>query len=190
MVKKDKKKIVKKRVLKQKQKQTQIVNVNITQPVKKSRRAPTPRQQVQPAVQRIFRMNEPAPPLQSVGAVGAAVREPLKHKEDYSQLAGLGVSEEQRRRALVKQQELDMNNMERLLPKRFEDELFDATKSAMDRMEQGNAEMKMEGRGSARRGRPKQPPKTEEELAEIRRERNRRQRERRAMKKMEIKREK
>ena len=187
MVKKDKKKIVKKRVLKQKQKQTQTVIVNIAQPVRRTRKAPTPRQQVQPVVQRMFRMNEPPPPLQSVGAVGVAVREPLKHREDYSSLAGLGkITEEQRRRALVKQQELDMNNMERLLPKRFED---DDVLTSMDRMKKGNAEMKMEGRGEARRGRPKQPPKTEEELAEIRRERNRRQREKRAMKKMEIKRE-
>jgi len=178
MVKKDKKKIVKKKVLKQKQKQTQIVNVNITQPVKSSRRAPTPRQQVQPAVQRIFRMNEPAPPLQNVGAVGLNLREPLKHREDYSQLAGLGVSDEQRRIPIVKKQ--DLNDIS--IPKRFEGEKPTTT---MEKIKKGNDEMEMESRGETRRGRPKGLPKTEEELEEEKRIRNLKARERRKMRKLE-----
>ena len=187
MVKKDKVKPVKKRVVKkvvkqtQTQKQTVVVNIDTKKAPIRRRRAPTPRQQQPAGIQRFIRMNEPPQTLMNTGALGMNVREPPKNIGDYSQM-GLGERTDAQR-----QQDMIENNMKFL-----------------DKMERDNRKEPIDlGRETesdkattlpskiipSPRGRPR-IIKSDEEIAEDKRRRAEKQREKRQRKKEEKEREK
>ena len=187
MVKKDKVKPVKKRVVKkvvkqtQTQKQTVVVNIDTKKAPIRRRRAPTPRQQQPAGIQRFIRMNEPPQTLMNTGALGMNIREPLKNIGDYSQM-GLGErTDAQRQRDMID------NNM------KFLDKLErDNRKEPVDlgrETESDKATTLPSKIIPSPRGRPR-IIKTEEQKEEDKRRRVEKQREKRQRKKEEKEREK
>ena len=187
MVKKDKVKPVKKRVVKkvvkqtQTQKQTVVVNIDTKKAPIRRRRAPTPRQQQPAGIQRFIRMNEPPQTLMNTGALGMNVREPLKDIGAYSQM-GLGQKTDAQR-----QQDMIENNM------KFLDKLErDNRKEPVDlgrETESDKATTLPSKIIPSPRGRPR-IIKTEEQKEEDKRRRVEKQREKRQRKKEEKEREK
>tara|TARA_R110000764_G_scaffold37306_2_gene83159 strand:+ start:22 stop:597 length:576 start_codon:yes stop_codon:yes gene_type:complete len=187
MVKKDKVKPVKKRVVKkvvkqtQTQKQTVVVNIDTKKAPIRRRRAPTTRQKEPSGIARFIRMNEPPQTLMNTGALGMNIREPLKNIGDYSQM-GLGERTDAQR-----QQEMLDNNM------KFLDKLErDNRKEPVDlgrETESDKATTLPSKIIPSPRGRPR-IIKTEEQKEEDKRRRVEKQREKRQRKKEEKEREK